>query len=473
MGWYSDKQLTRKARKLIGKPSKAKRRVYARWSIRTYRISYELDGGFETLSLPREYTVESSAIKPYTPTKYGCRFEGWFEDSGFSIPRPSISRGSTGNVTLYAKWKPVDYWEDHLSVKIACANDISDSAEKPLPSFVYITDMHIPNNELVSPGLVNRVIEETKANMVFFGGDAINFNKNKAVAIQILKYVRRCFGDVDVHFVRGNHDGNINSSNALPEHEIPDTEFVRITTANEEVRDASDQVYYYIDDDVNKVRYIVLDSGADDPRYVSEEQIRIDEEHPGWLQQRILELDESWTVLVFVHQYFYGSTVDPEGILKLKYDVNGLMVKSALNSIYSDAQAHIAGVITGHCHKDHFEYSFSDEDTGDSWGYPIVSTTCDAYKREKTNSARMSGDITEQAFDIVTIDTIAKKIYFTRVGAGEDREFDYDVEQPIHDGHDEADDEDAEGSQEEPGVDESEQALESKLQALRSAGFTI
>ena len=58
---------------------------------------------------PDAYTIESSTIVLGAPTKEGFVFNGWFYDKKFTDRATQISRGSTGDITLYAKWELVTY----------------------------------------------------------------------------------------------------------------------------------------------------------------------------------------------------------------------------------------------------------------------------------------------------------------------------------------------------------------------------
>ena len=57
----------------------------------------------------------------------------------------------------------------------------------------------------------------------------------------------------------------------------------------------------------------------------------------------------------------------------------------------------------------------------------ITVTTCGAYWdiRDENPPVRTAQTDTEFAFDVVTIDKTARKIYLTRIGAGNNREVDY------------------------------------------------
>lgn len=75
------------------------------WSAVTYQITYVLDGGTAPEKNPTSYTVESPSLTFTPATKTGHTFEGWFADSGFTTPVAALPAGSTGDITLYAKWK--------------------------------------------------------------------------------------------------------------------------------------------------------------------------------------------------------------------------------------------------------------------------------------------------------------------------------------------------------------------------------
>jgi uncharacterized repeat protein (TIGR02543 family) len=80
-----------------------------------YTITYNLNGGSGANN--STYTIESSTITLPTPTKSGNTFQGWYEYAGFSGNRVySISAGSTGNKTFYAKWEVIAPTTYYLTV---------------------------------------------------------------------------------------------------------------------------------------------------------------------------------------------------------------------------------------------------------------------------------------------------------------------------------------------------------------------
>ena len=81
--------------------------LYAIWTPITYTITYELDGGTNHASNPENYTIETSTITLQTPNKDGHTFGGWYEESTFATQVTQIAKGSSGNITLYAKWEEI------------------------------------------------------------------------------------------------------------------------------------------------------------------------------------------------------------------------------------------------------------------------------------------------------------------------------------------------------------------------------
>ena len=78
--------------------------VQAQWTLITYTITYNLDGG-SVSGNPTSYTVETATFTLKNPTKTGYTFAGW---TGTNLSSAStsvtIAKGSTGNRTYTATW---------------------------------------------------------------------------------------------------------------------------------------------------------------------------------------------------------------------------------------------------------------------------------------------------------------------------------------------------------------------------------
>ena len=83
--------------------------LYAKWEAIEFAIKYVLgENGVNAPGNPSTYTIEES-VSLSDPTRPGYKFEGWYSDSSFNNVCSSISKGSTGAKTFYAKWMVVEY----------------------------------------------------------------------------------------------------------------------------------------------------------------------------------------------------------------------------------------------------------------------------------------------------------------------------------------------------------------------------
>ena len=72
-----------------------------------YKITYILDGGTNDSANPSIYTWETENFYLWSASREGYQFEGWYRDAGFTQKVSFIMKGSTGDITLYAKWTPM------------------------------------------------------------------------------------------------------------------------------------------------------------------------------------------------------------------------------------------------------------------------------------------------------------------------------------------------------------------------------
>ncbi len=78
------------------------------WQAISYSITYNLNGGENNSNNPSEYTSDD-AITLLSPSKIGYTFSGWYSDSSFTKQIIKITKGSYGDVALYAKWTVISY----------------------------------------------------------------------------------------------------------------------------------------------------------------------------------------------------------------------------------------------------------------------------------------------------------------------------------------------------------------------------
>ncbi len=78
--------------------------LYQAESYEQYAINYELNGGTNNASNPAYYD-ETMEVTFMEPAKDGCTFAGWYLDADYKEATTGIAKGTTGAITVYAKWE--------------------------------------------------------------------------------------------------------------------------------------------------------------------------------------------------------------------------------------------------------------------------------------------------------------------------------------------------------------------------------
>lgn len=77
---------------------------YTQDAAQGYKITYILNGGANSSANPSSYTEQTDTILLQDATRAGYRFAGWYKDSAYQEKVTEITKGSKGDITLYAKW---------------------------------------------------------------------------------------------------------------------------------------------------------------------------------------------------------------------------------------------------------------------------------------------------------------------------------------------------------------------------------
>jgi len=101
-GWYLEPEFETQVFDLTGRTGDFT--LYAKWNQGKYTITYELNGGENHPDNPTEYSIEDE-FEFKNPTREGYTFGGWYKDPSLSKGKiTNIAKGSTGDLTIYAKW---------------------------------------------------------------------------------------------------------------------------------------------------------------------------------------------------------------------------------------------------------------------------------------------------------------------------------------------------------------------------------
>ncbi|RPH33071.1 MAG: T9SS C-terminal target domain-containing protein [Bacteroidales bacterium] len=106
-GWYKEAACTN-AWDFATDRVTANTTLYAKWTINTYTVTFNSNGGTSVASVNAVYNTKIS--EPTPPTKTGYTFDGWYinlsDDFSFNFNLYNI----TSNLTLQAKWIPITYY---------------------------------------------------------------------------------------------------------------------------------------------------------------------------------------------------------------------------------------------------------------------------------------------------------------------------------------------------------------------------
>ena len=108
-GWTGSNGSTPQKSVTIAKGSTGNKSYTANWSINTYSIGYNLNGG-SINGQKTSYNVTTESFTLPTPTRSGYTFTGWTGSNG-NTPQKSvtIAKGSTGNKSYTANWEANAY----------------------------------------------------------------------------------------------------------------------------------------------------------------------------------------------------------------------------------------------------------------------------------------------------------------------------------------------------------------------------
>lgn len=275
--------------------------------------------------------------------------------------------------------------------------------------------------------------------LAVYNGDNVHGREAKSNTINRIKQLinthRLAFDDLPTMWTIGNHDdnniyfiGKARNENILTLSELENAFEINKT-------------YGYRDFEDKKLRVIVLNSfenpeiiGKDGlPKYTRDYSSVFSANQLTWLS-KTLEVPTGYSVIAFTH-------VPPEGYCNNKpyndyrnvnhdlmlglfnafvegtsYTASGTNTDypAQVNVDYSNqGKGNLIGIVTGHEHRDVEPQVIN--------GVRVIERTCNL----PAGTGRSIGDISEEAFDVIEIDSVNKHCKFNRFGAGNSLEFDY------------------------------------------------
>ena len=103
-GWYEDNSFSGSPVTEIGKTDTGKKEFYAKWTLNTYTVTFDNQGGSKVDS--QTVSHGGTVTEPTAPTYEGYTFGGWYTEAGCTTEY-DFTTTVTESLTLYAKWKDV------------------------------------------------------------------------------------------------------------------------------------------------------------------------------------------------------------------------------------------------------------------------------------------------------------------------------------------------------------------------------
>mgnify|MGYP003292539363 CR=1 FL=1 len=312
-------------------------------------------------------------------------------------------------------------------------------------TFAFMTDIHyfpLPHHEVLLKRNLNvykSISEQVRCDKLILGGDYV-IDSPKTQKLGGYQKLREAFLPFHYLPVNGNHDtGSLWDSfmgfetpvNKLRRTEVFHAFFDHLPEEGAVFNKNHKGLYYYVDDDGNKVRYVMLDICDNPEKYEGTllGTLCISQSQLDWLSSEALITN--YDIVIVAHSILSPLLIDEEKKSLSRYlevitrvlDAyrNGEAIREDLYegdfALHVDVnfaecdRGDILGVFVGHYHDDKVEYTKS--------GIPCIFTA--NFTMAECKIPRKVGEKSELLFDMVTIDRKTHTLYLTRVGAGEDR----------------------------------------------------
>lgn len=361
---------------------------------------------------------------------------------------------STGKVTVRAA-EPVipDYWQSHLDEKVETIRALQKAGGKDCFSFAVITDLHYSENKgKLSPLLAKYVMDACHMKYLLCLGDMQTQAAVKDENILHTEWegIRAMFAPVADRTLMtlGNHDGawgqlDSDSDGTVDKYYgqnlTPETLYeycFRPVGCVPGVTFDAEGKGFYVDDPASHVRYILLNAFANDygenadgtavNNYMTVQ--RFTQSQFDMVTEALTTVpSDAWSVVVGCHvplisDFGDNYTGDRDLMMYLlvayhnrsvaagNYGTEGAWDYVTVNRDFADAKGSVAGVFAGHLHAD---------DSNTAWAFPVVLTDCDC--EPSGDATHEAGTVTEQSFDVFTVNRATGVIHATKIGYGSDR----------------------------------------------------
>lgn len=333
-----------------------------------------------------------------------------------------------------------DYYRNHMQDRVDTINSKLTSPDNF--GFGFITDVHAEFNTKHFPALIDEVRTKTPVDEFMGGGDwatswfdSSNAADNKPELFRFFEELQRLFKGVPLLKTVGNHEWGYGANN---DYNITSQEMYAYYLRDQDkmfkdIHWGPDHTYYYWDDKLNQCRFISLNV-MDYPDTVKptgnadnkEWYFKVSDTQINWLKSTLNSVPDGYVVAIESHlvplnaDQFAGFPADKIGTTITNGDDLQAIASAyaAKTGDFASAKGDLLAWFGGHYHAD---------DITVRNGVTYVTTIADCMSVWDIPNApkKIAGTVSEQAFDIATVDRASRRVSLTRIGDGSDRSFTY------------------------------------------------
>lgn len=348
-----------------------------------------------------------------------------------------VLKSSSSHVSVPSSSKAFDREASYLGDKgFELMNVKSDNG------FVFFTDTHEKANDQNTAKIINFALDNTPIDKVVWGGDAISaygskddLDKQWSKQKEIFQSLKK---GTKILCTRGNHDFTIRTSSSNSSgytySQIESFKMMNEVIAKNVVRNMEDSssLYYYFDDDLNKIRFIVVEaySNSAEGNVAWKVAGGIKKIQLDWIVNSAILTTPSGYGIIFV---LHAPITDTTGGVWKSFDNISKVVAAAAEkqvcvlkeSTYDFSSlddVNILMVVSGHHHHDMQTFQH---------GVLHVTTASDAHYKDFTRdpfaveTSRGKGYL-QHAVDVFSIDLEQRIVQTIRIGVGGNRKFHLD-----------------------------------------------
>ena len=313
------------------------------------------------------------------------------------------------------------YYARYLKDKIKLFNQLTLNSSRRCDDFIFITDVHIEVNYLNSPVLIKNIIADTNAKKVFNGGDLMNGQSTREAGREMLQKWMDLMSFTYQYMTLGNHDTNSSWAQTKEGWLSYDECYNIMYKPLENVIDTKGEIYYYLDNTSQKIRYYFLNAQWVDESTNHGTVLDYDKQL-SWLEKTCREIGKDWSIVVLQHIFYtdYEQTQNEDGHYTTTKALRSNLCSKLLDKLDSvnsnEQMPSVEMVLVGHTHWDWVEY-FGD--------YPVIATSSDSsYNWEGPGNypwTKKRYTTEEQCFDIFHLDLGKNIVKSIRIGQGSNR----------------------------------------------------